>query len=294
MKYSEFREVIFKNVKEALGDSYNVELKCNLKNNNKKNWAIIISKEQESVVPSIRLEFFYKSFMNNEYSLGEVVEEVIDIYNSHKGQMSIDEVLDRDNVLQNTYCKLINKKLNDNLLKDIPYYEFLDLAVVFYVMVSDDIEFCQTITINNNVLSMLDIKKDELYRIAVENTFKNQSINCMRMQDIIKELLPEEKIDEEPQIDMYVLTNEKKYQGAIYMMDMEVMEKLSNQLNSDLIILPSSIHEVIIIPYTDDVSVEYCKSMVSEINCTEVSCEEILSDSVYIYKRDCERIEVCD
>ena len=76
------------------------------------------------------------------------------------------------------------------------------------------------------------------------------------------------------------------------MMDIETLHNISEEFGSNLIILPSSIHEVIIIPYKDDISLQFCKEMVTEINNTEVDREDILSNSVYIYDRSLERLDI--
>lgn len=290
MKYSEFRNIIFENVKEILGDSYCVELKCNIKNNNKKHWAIIVSGQDERVVPSIGLEYFYNRYINNEFSLGEVVEEVIDIYNSHKNEINIEDVLNEENIINNSYCKLINRECNKQLLQSVPHFDFLDLSIVFYTMINDDAEFCQTMIINNSLLDMLKITKESLYKIAIKNTYQNLGIKYFNINEVLYEIVPDaENLSD---IDMYVLTNNRKFQGAISMMDMETLQNISKEFDSNLIILPSSIHEVIIIPFQEDISLGFCKEMVTEINNTEVDREDILSNSVYLYDRSLERLDI--
>ena len=85
--------------------------------------------------------------------------------------------------------------------------------------------------------------------------------------------------------DMYVLTNKTGINGATTILYNGLIEKFANSINSNIFILPCSIHEVILIPYTDEFDIEDLKNMVKEVNLTKVEDADILSDSVYIYNR---------
>ena len=85
---------------------------------------------------------------------------------------------------------------------------------------------------------------------------------------------------------MYVLTTEGKTWGAISMLNNKALSELANLLESDLFILPSSVHEVIIVPADNEESAETLQAMVADINRTHVDPEEVLSDHIYRYLRD--------
>ena len=94
----------------------------------------------------------------------------------------------------------------------------------------------------------------------------------------------------EGEVPMYVLTNHIKLNGAVCMLYPEILKEFSNTLNCNLILLPSSVHEMIIIPKSSNTSLEDLKEMVRDTNENHVEEEEILSYSVYEYVREEDRI----
>ena len=91
---------------------------------------------------------------------------------------------------------------------------------------------------------------------------------------------------------MYVATNYEKLNGASVLLYPNLLRDFAEQIRSDFYILPSSIHEVIFVPESAGMDIEYMKTMVQEINVTQVADEEILSDNVYFYNRACDRVEM--
>ncbi len=91
---------------------------------------------------------------------------------------------------------------------------------------------------------------------------------------------------------MYILTNSAGINGATAMIYKDAIRNFANELKTDFYILPSSIHEVILVPYEERISKEELKDMVGEVNCTQVALEEVLSDRVYIYRRETNMIEL--
>jgi len=89
---------------------------------------------------------------------------------------------------------------------------------------------------------------------------------------------------------MYVLTNQQRFLGACCILYDDVLKEIAERLDSDLYILPSSIHEVILMPVTVTESVPALSQMVCDINQSEVSAEEILSDHIYYYHRSTDSI----
>jgi hypothetical protein len=84
---------------------------------------------------------------------------------------------------------------------------------------------------------------------------------------------------------MYVCTNVNKCNGAGVIFYKDFLKNISEKVGTDLYIIPSSIHEVIIVPANDKIDSELLKSMVPEVNETEVTVTEVLSNHVYLYKK---------
>lgn len=166
-----------------------------------------------------------------------------------------------------------------------------------YVVPLDDGKAGKAMIITNKVRKTLGFKNNELRTAAIFNTVEYYEFNIYPMKDMLKELGMTadeiaENIVEIPQMSMYVITSRDKRYGAAALMYPTVFAKLADELQSDLLIIPSSIHEVIVIAEEGTVSVEEYKEMVTTVNETEVLPEERLSEHVYRYLKEENSIEV--
>lgn len=211
--------------------------------------------------------------------------------------------LDIQWVKEHLVCRLVNRKNNEELLKEIPYRKFYDLAVVYYVpmqQVEDGMLFW---TIRKEQAKVLGLEEESLFTLALENTRRRFPIQFSALEQAIRQFtleagidLEEEcKCDEEAETGqetggMYLLSNTFHTYGAVAMLYPDVWEGIADRFQSDLIILPSSCHEVLVLPYTEEVSVSDLAEIVFTVNRECVAPEDMLSDSVYLYRRIEKRI----
>ena len=183
------------------------------------------------------------------------------------------------------------------LLESIPHRKFLDLAVVYYysVRISDDVAGSMIIT--NEHLNMLGITEEELYDTAKNNGDKFQPVRIRHMEDLLYELGRKVGVEvlktETDQPMLCVMTNTKNLFGAIAMTFTDELECFSMQIENSFYLLPSSVHEVILVPDCKDFSRDYFKNMVMEINATQVDATEVLSDNIYYYDKETKQITIC-
>lgn len=166
-----------------------------------------------------------------------------------------------------------------------------------YVVPLDDGKAGKSMIITNKVRKTLEFGNNDLRTAAIFNTAEYYEFAIYPIKDMLKELGMAadgmaEIIEEMPQINMYVITSKDKRYGATALMYPTVFAKLADELQSDLLIIPSSIHEVIVIAEVGAASVEECKEMVMTVNETEVLPEERLSEHVYRYLKEDNSIEV--
>ena len=179
--------------------------------------------------------------------------------------------------------------MNEALLKTVPHKKFLDLAIVYYVVCKIEQDGIGTILIQNSFFEEWDCSLEELYKKAVENTMRIFPAQIRSMEEVIFEMMSrDEKVldssDESPK--MYVVSNSRNLQGAGAILYPNLLRDFFHGLKEKargLVILPSSIHEQIIIPYIERIEVDSLRAMVEEINSTQVEREEVLSDSIYVY-----------
>ena len=287
------------------GEDYRVSVQEVKKNNGLVLTGLTILKKDCNIAPTIYLNQAFEQYQDGR-TMESICRELIHVYEEHKVQTDFDvsAVTDFEKV-QNRICyKLINAEKNEELLADAPHVMLENLAVIFYILVSQDSDGTGTITIRNNMLSYWNVDVDTLYKLALTNTQRlfRGSVQSMAsvMTEILSHKLDEESaqefydmmVGEDDMIPMYVCTNTIKLNGAGVILYQGLLQEFADRVGSDFYILPSSIHETLLIPANGDMDIEYLRDMVKTVNRTEVAPDEILSDSVYFYSRLTDRVEI--
>lgn len=219
----------------------------------------------------IYLEAFYK-----EYQEGTALSTILYNIESKLRQYDINvedisKMLTKDGVKNSVFPTLINFKNNMKILETLPWKPFLDLAVIYKVMIKDE----YMITVTKNLLELVGLDVPELDRAAMENLKKQEPV-IEKLSDILGIFEP---------VGMQVITNEARHWGTGYLLLPEVLEKVAGELGGDYFVIPSSIHEVIAIRKDPSVAAmaENLATFIREVNEAEVAPEERLSDQPYLY-----------
>jgi hypothetical protein len=170
-------------------------------------------------------------------------------------------------------------------LAQVPHFRYLDLAIVFYCLLSSDETTQASILIYNQHLSFWGIDADTLYECAIVNTPNLLPHKMTDMTSILKEVLGEDVMDETSDIPMYVLTNRYHTNGACVILYDQLLKQLADFFNRDLVVLPSSIHEVLLVPVEVSVDLAQYDRMVQEVNETQLADDEVLSNHAYFFSR---------
>ena len=175
--------------------------------------------------------------------------------------------------------RLVNLEMNRKLLDKVPHKVWGDLAVVYYVCLQ-----AGSTVINNSLMDYWEIGIDELIKADEENS--EQSLDEVYFKSMY-EIFKKNHICEKDFIptDMYVLSNKTKSYGAGLLRNKTILAQIADKIDNDLIIIPSSVHELIVMPYTSWFEVSEIEKMIREVN-GEIDTEDILSSHVYCYNRD--------
>lgn len=291
MTYQEFKQHVTKVIQTKLGPTVKVTLQEIIKNNNTRLDGLTILSNQLNISPTIYLNYYYSQYQKGK-SLHDICQDILLTYEENKLQSCIDISFftQYEKVKSRIIFKLINYERNLELLEKVPHYRYLDLAIVFNCLLETNGSGNATILIHNHHLAFWDITKDDLYALAMDNTPKLLSYDLKNMTDVLKNLFKTEfteAVDEcSHTFPMYVLSNQSKLNGSGCILYNNLLSDFAQKLDSDLYILPSSVHEVLIIPAAKADSAEELSDMVKEVNATQLSNEEILSDHVYYYSRE--------
>ena len=317
MNYDEFVSYVKDSVATISGPDKKVSINHTIKTNGIELDAIVITDKNNPVSPSIYLNSYYEDYLNGE-ELGDIVYDIYGIYEKHKNQINIDASFfeDFEQVKPKLMFKLINYDLNKKLLRDVPHIRFLDLAIVFYCIINSDSFGSATTLIRNSQIKFWNVTTKDLLKYSKENTMTCLPCSITPMSTIVKDLFRQELetnllhdssldfcIDEmvreftdmmsrNDSVEMYVMTNSIKTNGSATILYSNVLKTFSKKVGADVYILPSSLHEVILIPYTDSLSTDSLVHMVREVNEKEVEQADILSGNVYIYNSDTDKISL--
>lgn len=241
----------------------------------------------DNVSPAIYLNSFYQ-----EYLAGETMEKIINriLYYYQRGKrvryLDTSFYTDLDKARKGIVCRIINQEKNEKLLNEIPFRPFLNLAVVYFYLLEQEELGTAAILIRNEHLEMWGADKQEIHEIAVSNMKKMLPCRLLSMEEVMRDLMEKTDLDaDQERIPLYVLTNSQKSYGAVWITDHNTLKKIGEILGQDYYVLPSSVHECMIVPADVNMDEKTLLEMVKEMNRTQVEPEEVLADSVYYYTR---------
>ena len=291
MEYKEFVEYIKMNAGYIAGEGGNITINHVIKNNGCEMDRLVIMEKGKDIAPTIYLDSFYELYTNGE-NIKNIIRQIEVIYEQNKNNVTFDvNILKHfDTIKDKIVYKVVNYRSNEKLLEQVPHKRILDLAVVFYCLLDNEYGRSATALIYNNNLKNWNVTIDDVYKAALKNTpdllhskissmaalFEKCGVNVDGEEVDLKDYVPS---------DMYVLTNESKLNGAACILYENVLYDFAQKLGADLYILPSSVHEVILLPKLSMFEKDELVNMVKEVNTEGVAADEVLSDHVYEYNR---------
>lgn len=292
MNKDKFVQEIKRELELLLCDGESVHLHTTLKNNGIRLMGIHILEKDKTIAPTFYLEDYYQSYQKGA-SLKALAHK---LYQQSKAcrveqPFEMDDFTDYEKVKKHLSVRLINKALNEDRLKETVHVEYMDLAVVFLYLLDHKSLGMGTILIQNTHLMMWNITKDELVKQALENVPKLLPRRLLRLDKMLLEMLKEKDeakhFEESLQANdmaMYVMTNERKTDGAATLLYPDSLTDAAKMLGGDFFVIPSSIHEVILVLAKDTgLQKKELNDMVKQVNATQLDPTEILSDHVYFY-----------
>ncbi len=310
MVYETFLEHVKENLQEHLDKGCRITIHKIPKNNRKIMDGLSILMPGTQMAPTIYLTPYYEQFCEG-MSMDAVIQDILELFYNNPAPTCITakQITQFDLLEEKIMFKLIHCASNQELLKDIPYIPYLDLAIVFYLFLERNATGQMTALIHNEHMELWKVKEKDLLALALENTPKAFPAEIKSMAEVMKDMVrksfeeeydetcEEEEIDElfecsDMKMPLYVLTNHVGLNGAGCIIYRNILKNFADSLEKDLVILPSSIHEVLITPNEPGMSYEELGSLVTCINENEVAVEDRLSNQVYLYSRATDRLRL--
>lgn len=286
MTYYQFIEAVETKVKEVVDTEVTVGVHTAEKMNGVTKKGIILSKEGVNVSPTIYLEEYFGQYQHGK-SVEQIVHDILNLYREVKCEKSwdVDKIQTFSLIENKIVYRVIHYEKNREFLENVPYVRFLDLAITFCVLLEVTEHGTATMMVRNEHLEMWNVTKEVLYENACRNTEKLLPYSFQTMNAVVEELTGMPVYEEDDVL--YVLTNCIRSFGAATILYKDRLRRIGEYLRENYYILPSSIHEVIIVPESVAPFRGVLNRMVEEINETQLEEEEILSDHAYYY--DCKK-----
>ena len=293
MKAIQFYTNLTETLKENLGTDWTIELHTDvILNNGTTHIALILYKHGEKLHPQIYLERFFEDYKRGK-TMKEILQDVMTTYEEALRNINPDSlsgIEDWEQVKGRLAFRQLSKERNKETLENYVYKDFLDLAAIVTLCAEIDEQGVKAIRVTHDLAERWNVSKEEILQAAEENTealfpVRMEPIldTLCRLVDISRDDLPEEVLAEEDSPQIMVLTNYLGVNGATVLLYDSFLQQVYEKLRGKFIILPSSIHEVIVMPLASAPPITDSQKMVEQINRSSVKEEEILSDSVYLY-----------
>ena len=301
------KEIIKDAIKREMGKRYpegKVMESTVIKNNTSK-LGITVKLPNTKATPVVYVDDMY-DYYNNVNDLDDTLNKAISLIESSINSIEntkLDDTVSNliGDIKGNVFPRLVNTKTNEVMLKNTPHREFLDMSIVYYIeQYNDELGAIEGIRITNELMQSEKLSEEELYHNSMKNMLEKEKSRLTPMIKVIMSIqfgipLRETEISESDfsDGDFVMLSNERGINGSRRLLDTRALIKASEIAESDLYIFPSSLHEVFIVSVNEiNDSPSELKNMVREVNLSEVSKEERLTDNVYIFKRDTNTIEI--
>lgn len=304
MNYEEFKDVVKQEFMSYLPEKYRhlkldirpvekvnvVKDGMNFLDMNQKTWA----------TPTFYVQDMYDSYQDlGDYQ--EVFEAVAATVSKALRRPIVEANLDLKDAKENIVFQLINTEQNKEMLSSLPHREIHDLSIIYRWVVQKDEKGIKSGIVKKELMEKLGLDEEQIFKLAVEN-YKRLLVPTVRTMDEVMietmvargytedyaEFFVEQHSTKEK---MWVISNETKINGAGSMLYDDVLQTVAKELNSNLYVIPSSVHEIIAIP-VGFVQPHELANLVNEVNMNDVSLEERLSNQVYHYDKHAHKLSM--
>ena len=217
MTYYQFIREVEVKVKEGVKENVTVCIHSAVKNNGTSRHGLTIAETGINIFPTIYLEEYYQQFQAGS-TIENIAGDILRLYKEVRFQHSFESesIKDYEKMKKKIVYHVVNREANKELLKEVPYEEYLDLAIVFYVLLEVSSFGMASMLVTDEHLRIWDVTEKEVYGKACENTRKLLPYEFKTMKAVLEELLGVEELQEEDA--MYVLSNRIRSYGAAVML----------------------------------------------------------------------------
>ena len=254
---------------------------------------MVVKYPEQAIAPSFYLKDQYEKLYEG-YSVNEIARDMARFVRAQEKHMPELPEFNQKTARENLYATVINAEINKELLKNVPHEKFQDLAVISRFRVGKDgsimvtNEFCKHLQLTpEEILEIArrNMEKEKYVCISMHEKIKNEMISMGAQEDFVEELFETRSV----QFPLYVFTNSQNYDGAVAVISQSVMDEGFQKVKVDypdissVYVIPSSRHEIILVPDCVVDDVKHLKEIHDQVQEDEVREVDRLTDQVYRY-----------
>lgn len=295
MEFDEFKEQLAEDLKQALYER-DIEVRTDFNTVNKLNEtyeAVTITPEGSNVGVNINVSGIYAEYESGiDYS--EILSKTIDTVErgiNDAPEVDVASLTDYNQMKEKLVMEVVSVETNRDMLEKIPHKEIEDMAIVYRFDLGEFADGRSSILVTNQIINTMGVTPEQLHNDAMETAPMLRPLVIRGMTEVIAEMTG---MSREDMIQMgmapggndemmYVASSSDSISGAGVIAYQNFMDQAAEKVGGDFFILPSSRHEVLIVPDDGTKSLKELEAMVREVNATQVRPEDKLTDSVYHY-----------
>lgn len=300
MDYKEFKESFKNDIKAALGDK-GMDVTVEENRTEKLNQAydaVSIKPEGSRIGVNLNMESAYKAYEDGT-PFDEVVAKAAESAASaleNVPDLDIDSLTDYSVMKEKLSMEVVSADRNEEMLKNVPHKQMEDMAVVYRLVLDENNSGNGTILVTDKMMEQFGVTPEQLHEDAMKNSPEIRPSEIKGMSEILGEMMGTDAI---PMIDpadeqMFVATVPDKNRGAGVIAYPDFMEDAAVKLEGDFYVIPSSVHEVILVKDDGRMTAKDLEAMVKDVNATQVAPEDRLTDHVYHYDSKEHLFELAD
>ncbi len=306
MDYENFKESLIDGIKENFYEKGIEDMSFREQGSvNKLNGGydgVVITPDGSNIGVTLNISALYEAYEDGA-PMNEIVDKATQMaIKGIENQPAVDvaALTDYSQMKDKLVMEVVSAEANADMLQNIPHQNLEDMAVVYRFLLDSNKEGSATILVTNNLIETMGVTPEQLHADAVENAPKLRPAEITGMSEVMVQMMGREQAEmmgifpvDPADEQMYVASVSDKNHGAGILAYQDFMEQASERLGGQsYFVLPSSLHEVLLVPDNGNMSLSDLEAMVKEVNATQVAPQDKLTDSVYHYDAEAKVFEL--
>ena len=301
MEFEKFVETVKETIKDYLPDEYkNASVDVYpFKKLNENYLGMTVRTEGQRTSPTLNLNMFYQKMQDVHMDMKDIMEKMADVVQIIPIDIDMDLLTNYEKAKENLFIRVSDADRNQEILSNVPHTRVENLAITYHIFANSGADGIASTIVTHEMMRLFGVSKDQLHQDALENSPKLFPVKVDSMDKMMENMMrndmraagvKEEDIDQMMEemyqtmgVPLTIVTNEQMLDGAAVLFYPGQMDQIGELLKGDYYILPSSTHEMLVLPDDGEMTSRELKRMVMAVNNSEVRPEEKLADEVYHY-----------